>query len=325
MPARDAIGLALLYAYVREQRDAVAFLLEKDGNWDMTGVNNGAALHRAAVAGDLEMVKGLVAKGADTSNRDNPFNSTPLAWADHNKQSEVMQWMRTQCAIDLHDAASFGFLEHVEARLRDDPSSVNRRIDHWDIPQGTALHWAASMGQIEAAALLLQHGADPDVLAGNGLTPLDVADANGADAVAKLLEERGATRTTERVRTADPSEMKPLEKLATDMLDAYRSGEPSALQRVQDFFKQTFTWSEMRHRLPELLGKPEDAELSLADTQQVVAHTRGFGSWIDLAKSVIGTGGRAKKWNLPLYRIDGHGTLQVATLSTTENGARSSP
>ena len=78
MASRDAVGLALLYAYVREQRDAVDFLLEKDGNWNMIGVNNGAALHRAAFAGDLDMVRRLVERGADTSNRDNPFNSTPL-------------------------------------------------------------------------------------------------------------------------------------------------------------------------------------------------------------------------------------------------------
>src|SRR4030095_1990925 len=62
---RDAIGLALLFAYVNGRREAVDFLLEKDGNWNMTGVNNGAVLHRAAWDGDLEMVKRLVAKGAD--------------------------------------------------------------------------------------------------------------------------------------------------------------------------------------------------------------------------------------------------------------------
>ena len=37
MSERDAIGLALLCAYVREQHDAVDFLLEKDGNWNMIG------------------------------------------------------------------------------------------------------------------------------------------------------------------------------------------------------------------------------------------------------------------------------------------------
>jgi hypothetical protein len=312
MSEADAIGLALLYAYVREQQAAVDYLLEKDGNWDMTGVNNGAVLHRAAFAGDLEIVRRLVAKGASMSNRDNPFNSTPLGWADHNNQAEVVEWMRSHCALDLHDAVTFDFLEQVEARLREDPASVNRQIDHWDIPLGTALHWAASMGRVEAARILLRNGADPDILAGNGLAPLEIADANGADAVAALLEERGAIRTTVEKKTRDRTGLKPFETLASDILDAYRSGEPSALQRVQNFFKQAFTWSEMRNRLPQLLGKSAGDEISLAETQQVVAHIRGFGSWIELAKSVTGIGGRAKKWNLPLYRIDDkNGTLQV--------------
>src|SRR5581483_8900738 len=63
LPARDAIGLAALYAYVRDQREALDFLLEKDGNWNMIGVNNGTLLHRAAWNGDLAMVQRLVAKG----------------------------------------------------------------------------------------------------------------------------------------------------------------------------------------------------------------------------------------------------------------------
>ena len=137
MNERDAIGLAMLFAYVNEHRDAVDFLLEKDGNWDMIGVNNGTALHRAAGVGDLAMVKRLVAKGADMSDRNNPFTATPLSWADHDKQAEVFQWMREHCAIDLHDAVCFDLREHVEARLREDPASVNKRIDQWKIPQGT--------------------------------------------------------------------------------------------------------------------------------------------------------------------------------------------
>jgi len=97
MSDRDAIGLALLFAYVRGQRKAVDFLLKKNGNWNMTGVNNGTALHRAAWAGDLAMVKRLVAKGADINNRDNPYRSTPLDWAQHNKQRKVVDWMQKNC------------------------------------------------------------------------------------------------------------------------------------------------------------------------------------------------------------------------------------
>ena len=61
-----------------------------------------------------------------------------------------MKWLQTHCAIDLHDAASFDFQEHLAARLQKDPASVNMRMDHWDIPQATALHWAASHGTCRA-------------------------------------------------------------------------------------------------------------------------------------------------------------------------------
>jgi ankyrin repeat protein len=223
MAERDAIGLALLYAYVRKQREAVDFLLEKNGNWNMIGVNNGTALHRAAWDGDLAMVKRLVAKGADTSNRSNPFKSTPLSWAQHNKQQAVFDWLGAHTAIDLHDAVCFDLREHVEARLSEDPSSANKQIDHWEMPQSTPLHWAAWL-QIEdidgvhshdetrreeVVGLLLDKGADVNIVAGNGLTALDIADACGATRIAALLEQHGGKRATESARPSPKRGSKP--------------------------------------------------------------------------------------------------------------------
>jgi ankyrin repeat protein len=193
---RDAIGLALLFAYVRKQHDAVDFLLEKDGNWNMIGVNNGTALHRAA-GGDLAMVKRLVANGADMSDRNNPFKATPLSWADHDKQTDIFQWMQRHCAIDLHDAVCFNLLNHVRARLREDPASVNKCIDQWSMPQSTPLHWAAALNRAELAQLLVEKGADPNILAGNGLTALDLADQTRAERIVKLIEQRGGKRSAE--------------------------------------------------------------------------------------------------------------------------------
>jgi ankyrin repeat protein len=95
---RDAIGLALLFAYVNRRQAVVDYLIERDGNWNMTGVNNGTALHRAAWAGDLPMVERLVAKGADVNNRDNPYHGTPLEWAEHAGQEEVVRWLRGNAA-----------------------------------------------------------------------------------------------------------------------------------------------------------------------------------------------------------------------------------
>lgn len=211
MSARDAIGLAMLYAYVAGRREAVDFLLEMDGNWDMTGVNNGTALHRAAWDGDLEMVQRLIARGADIYNRDNPWDSTPLSWAQHNRQFETFDWMRANTKVDLHEAVGFGLVEHVEARLREDPASVNRRVDHWQVPRSAPLHWAAwpSVNDVDGTIvhdvgerlrlveMLLDAGADPNPVAGDGMTPLDYAIAGKAERVAELLRSRGAKRAAE--------------------------------------------------------------------------------------------------------------------------------
>ena len=141
------------------------------------------------------MVQRLVAKGADISNRDNPFISTPLGWADHNKQEDVVDWLRAHCAVDLHDAVVFrlsaSMSRHGCARIPR-PSTGASIIGTFR--QSTPLHWAAAMGREDAARILLENGADPNVLAGNGITPLDVADANGAAGVAALL--RAARRDT---------------------------------------------------------------------------------------------------------------------------------
>jgi ankyrin repeat protein len=194
---RDAIGLAMLFAYVREQSEAVEFLLEKDGNWNMVGVNNGTALHRAAGSGDLAMVMRLVAKGADVNDRNNPFTATPFSWAYHSKQTEICEWMRAHCAIDLHDAVAFDLREHVEARLREDPASVDELANHWDIPRSTPLHWAARQNREDLVKVLLETGAHPNIVAGNGSTAFDLAETAGAAGITRLIEQHGGKRSAD--------------------------------------------------------------------------------------------------------------------------------
>jgi hypothetical protein len=55
--------------------------------------------------------------------------------AQHNKQDEVFRWMRAHCAVGLHETVCFDLREHIEARLREDPASINTRRDQREIPQ----------------------------------------------------------------------------------------------------------------------------------------------------------------------------------------------
>jgi ankyrin repeat protein len=197
LSGRDAIGLALLFAYVNRRHEAVDLLLEKDGNWNMIGVNNGTVLHRATSGGDLPMVKRLVAKGADLNDRNNPFCATPFSWAEHNKQMEVYDWMRTHCPVDTHDAACFGLRDHLEARLAEDPRRLDQPLDQWDIARSTPLHNAALMGHLEIVRLLLDRGAQPNIIAGDGRTALDIAEARGAAEMAALLRAQGGKRAVD--------------------------------------------------------------------------------------------------------------------------------
>jgi uncharacterized protein len=130
--------------------------------------------------------------------------------------------------LDIHEASSLGRVERVRELLEADPTSATARS-----PDGfTPLHYAAFFGTAEAAALLLERGADPAAVAGNemrvqplhsaaavdatetarlllgagadpnarqqgGFRPIDAAVQNGNDELYALLVERGAEPPTE--------------------------------------------------------------------------------------------------------------------------------
>jgi len=68
--------------------------------------------------------------------------------------------------ITLHEAAAKGLKTEVE-RLLGESIEVNSR----DEVGATALHWAASYGQIEVAEILIRHGADPSLVDNQNQTP----------------------------------------------------------------------------------------------------------------------------------------------------------
>ena len=93
-------------------------------------------------------------------------------------------------ALDIFEATALGRLDRLKQRLRDDPSAIDSRSKDGF----TALHFACFFGQPEAAGPLIESGAAVDAVATNPtkVMPLhSAASARNLEA-ARLLLEHGA-------------------------------------------------------------------------------------------------------------------------------------
>ncbi|PYR92368.1 MAG: hypothetical protein DMF84_12660 [Acidobacteria bacterium] len=89
--------VALLHRAVEARRpEGVKLLVELgadvNGMIANTGLDRGA-LHNAAGGGDLDMVKVLIALGADPALRDYAFHSTPIGWARYGQHEAVVEYL----------------------------------------------------------------------------------------------------------------------------------------------------------------------------------------------------------------------------------------
>lgn len=85
------------YAVVRAAElgkgDAARILV--GAGFDINAAECETALHQAAFAGNLDLVRLLLDLGADPSIVDTSFGSTPLGWAEHNKRDQVAEFLRS--------------------------------------------------------------------------------------------------------------------------------------------------------------------------------------------------------------------------------------
>ncbi len=79
---------AILRAAELRRPEAVRLLAEL--GFDVNAVQGISALHQAASTGSLTMVELLLSLGADPSQRDCSFDSTPLGWAEHGHHQQII-------------------------------------------------------------------------------------------------------------------------------------------------------------------------------------------------------------------------------------------
>jgi hypothetical protein len=133
---------------------------------------------------------------------------------------------------------------------------------------------------MEIVELLLAHGADPAVRNAHGGTAADWALKRGMRDVARRL---GVFGRPEQPRAKTSPDLKDYEQVAQNLVFAFETGQPAAMQQLMTHFGGTITWEalrkEIRKRLEALGPDRPDGYFALPHAQLLIARSAGFDSW----------------------------------------------
>ena len=130
-------------------------------------------LHAAAARGDVARIRELVKDGADINARDD-LGATALYWAARGGHPLGPHKCGTE---DPQRVAVIATLVELGA----DPNLQDRRPKGWGRSSGwTPLFVALHHAQFTSARVLLEHGADPNLLSDQGMSVMAMASVEGA-------------------------------------------------------------------------------------------------------------------------------------------------
>ena len=154
------------------------------------------ALMACARTGSVDAVKALLSRGVEVDAREASESQTALMWAAAQRHPAVVRLLLEHGA-DPH-ARSRIRREVISRRLQSDlrygerSRSLGSDAEETDIGGFTPLLFAARVGDLESARLLLAAGADVNDTGPDGASALVVATHSGHRALARFLLERGA-------------------------------------------------------------------------------------------------------------------------------------
>ena len=150
------------------------------------------ALHMAAQEGHTEIVKALLAAGAEVNAKDKDGRTARNAGAEVTAKEDQGAWTA------LHWAVQGGHTETVKALLADG-AAVNAK---YDLLGWRALDLAAQSGYTEIVKALLASGAAVNAKDDGGWTALHLAALTGHPETVKALLAGGAAGNAKVVKTA---------------------------------------------------------------------------------------------------------------------------
>ncbi|KAM5347748.1 hypothetical protein ACJ41O_007572 [Fusarium nematophilum] len=198
----------LLEAINRDDRTEAASLIgSKYFKWDYrSGDDNVTALHRAVEKGQTEIVEKLAKKYGEVVDACDKYGRTPLHYvsaARPNAWKVTQALLKNGANIDAADSQNLTPLHTVvyfpkwpESEGKDSRSSIAKQlldndaeVNTRDIFGDSPLHDAADRGDRDITRQLLDSGADRECRNFNGLTPRDLAHANGHTEVEEELDK----------------------------------------------------------------------------------------------------------------------------------------
>jgi len=143
-------------------------------------------------AGDEQALCDELDLNPDLAGRRNADGLSPVLYALYNGKSNLVEpLLDANPPLDVFDSAAVGRTRGLEELLEGEPALVAA----WSKDGFTALHVAAFFGAEEAAKILLERGAEVNLVARHAsihVTPLHSAAAGSHAAIVKLLLEHGA-------------------------------------------------------------------------------------------------------------------------------------
>jgi ankyrin repeat protein len=151
------------------------------------------SIFEVIATGDVARVRRKVARDPGIFEERDKEGLSPLMRAVYDGRREIADVLRDRSpGLDLFEASAMGDTEAIKRGL----GRSRKRASAYSPDGFTPLHLAAFFGQVDAAALLVERGADLEAPSKNprfpSVRPLHSAIAGGQRDVAVLLLEHGA-------------------------------------------------------------------------------------------------------------------------------------